>query len=123
MLMNGQKVNYLVLNGEKFTSETYLPAKYIFGAKSAPFYKLKFDDNSKIVMEYETRWGNGGVPEKSSASLLGNHIVSRIIIVDGEQYALTYCQFSAPGGGAEGSVWIKSSEAGGMTRIEATGGK
>lgn len=128
MLMNGKKVNNLVINGETFTLETYLPCEYQFGAKNAPFYRLEFDTNSKVVMVCQTSWASGS-EMKLIASLTGKCIVSKILTVDGEQFALTHCRFSTatstsePYNSAEGSVWIKVSESGGMTRIEATGDK
>lgn len=127
MLMNGQKVNYLVLNGEKFTSESAFPKYYKFKNQSElKFYNLELDSSNNIVFSIQRRrqWETNDWLYYA-AYLSEKNLVLDIIKNNGEQYALTYCMVDFKTGyvGYQAiAAWIKVSEAGGMTPADTAGG-
>lgn len=125
--MNGKKVNYLVLNGEKFTSESAFPKYYKFKNQSElKIYNLELDPNNNIVFNVQRKIGW----ETNDWTYYGAHLSEKNLVLaivknNGEQYALTYCMVDFKTG-AVGSqsivVWINVSEAGGMTPVDSLGG-
>ena len=127
MLMNGQKVNYLVLNGEKFTSESAFPKYYKFKNQSElKTYNLELDPNNNVVFNVQRRrqWETNDWVYYG-AYLSQKNLVLAIVKNNGQQYALTYCEVNFKTGsvGSQSiAVWINVSEAGGMTLADETGG-
>lgn len=119
MLMNGQKVNHLVIAGKSYTADDFLPAKYEFGESFVnKHYYRTLDASGAFSMYY------GQVNFNLGGNNIRQTVVDQIAYYNGEEYALVNCLLQTPGDGEmmRGVAWIKVSEMGGMTRVDTTGG-
>ena len=120
MLMNGKEVNHLMIGGKSYTADDFLPAIYEFGEKfTNKHYYRALDASGAFSMHYGQVNFNLGIDKYDRQTL-----VDKIAYYNGEEYALVDCLLQTPGDGEMmyGVAWIKVSEMGGMTRVDATGG-
>lgn len=121
MLMNGQKVNHLVINGESYTADDFLPAKYDFGKSFTDYNYFHYILDGKDAF-YEHYQVTNLHPDDLTIKWA---MVNQIAFYKGEEYALINCWLDDQTNGTGmygGYAWIKASDLGGMTRVDATGG-
>lgn len=117
MLVNGKEVNHLIIGGETFDSRIFLPALYKFGNTEIKYYyELSIVDGNLELKKEQT------TVEFWTLGLRNQITVYQILNFEGEKYALVRCYVEFAGGSTLANVWIKVSEAGGMTRIDVAGG-
>lgn len=124
ILMNGKKVNHLIVSGVCFTSEEAFPAYYAFpnatSSQSSPVYGCLFHDTKREFSELRNASGT------IYATLINNEkvLVDRVLEVDGKKYLYIYAQYNESGGDGvklfNSLVWVDENAFGGGQRIETT---
>ena len=122
MLMNGQKVNYLILNGEKFTSENAFPF----------FACYPKADTSTTAFEYELYY-EGLTPKfkrKFENDIFKVELIdpNKVLVTDfmtfnGEEYVKIYANRKNYGGNwtQYANAWVKSDAFGGFVKLDIGG--
>lgn len=124
ILMNGKKVNHLIVGGVCFTSEEAFPAYYAFpnatSGQSSPVYGCLFHDTKREFSELRKESGT------IYATLINNKkvLVDRVLEVDGKKYLYIYAKYNeAQGSGVvvfDSLVWVNENAFGGGQRIDFT---